>query len=225
MTGTMMPTRTPTGATIRGYRPSDHAACRSLWAELVRHQSLLYGQGQRDDDGAGFEEYLTRLDLSGMWVAERQGATAVGAPTPGTGKPGAGRPDPQASSGDDRPGPGGRDTAIGFIGLVTQGRDGEIDPVVVAPDWRRRGIGQALLDRVMAEARRRGLRRVTISPSVRDRDALHSLHQAGFDTIGTVTLTYDLSGRRESGGAPRSAADPARRSDAGLELQGLRFAV
>jgi GNAT superfamily N-acetyltransferase len=189
---------------------------------LVRHQGRLYGQGQ-PDDGAGFEEYLTRLDLSGMWVAERQGAAPPGAHTAGAARPGTG-----SGPSEEATGPVGRDPAIGFIGLVTAGRDGEIDPVVVAPDWRRRGIGQALLDRVMAEARRRGLRRVTISPSVRDRDALHSLHRAGFDTIATITLAYDLTGRREPAAAApgRSAvADSTRRTEEGLELHGLPFAV
>lgn len=91
----------PPGVSIRPYRPADHIACRRLWAELVDHRGSLYGrggatggqdrgsgqdhgngqrrgngQGRRDerqsDSGVGFEEYLTRLDLSGMWVASAE---------------------------------------------------------------------------------------------------------------------------------------------------------
>lgn len=65
---------------IRPYRPADHAAGRGLWAELIEQHRELYadpGFGGADA-GAGFEEYLTRLDLSGVWVAEATGAGVVG---------------------------------------------------------------------------------------------------------------------------------------------------
>jgi GNAT superfamily N-acetyltransferase len=90
----------PPGAHIRPYRPADHTACRRLWAELVDHRGSLYGRGEavggrdhgrgeavggrdhgdrrRGDSGAGFEEYLTRLDLSGMWVASTEADGVVG---------------------------------------------------------------------------------------------------------------------------------------------------
>src|SRR4051794_13593953 len=178
MTETMTSTRSQGGATIRGYRPSDHQDCRRLWGELVRHRGGLYGDAVPDGDpGAGFEEYLTQLNLSGLWVA-------------------------------DSP-----DGVIGLIGLMLDGRNGEIDPVVVDPDERGHGIGPALLRHVVEEARRRGLRRLTISPSVRDHAALHSLHTAGFGTVATVTLAYDLGGAR-----PSAAPD-------GLDLYDLHFAV
>ena len=70
----------PPGLRIRPYRPADHNACRHLWGELVEHRGSLYGRGEagggqdrgdgrHGDSGVGFEEYLTRLELSGMWVA------------------------------------------------------------------------------------------------------------------------------------------------------------
>ncbi|MFB9182444.1 GNAT family N-acetyltransferase [Dactylosporangium sucinum] len=57
--------------TIRAYRPTDHRECRQLWAEMTEEH-----EGSADP-GALFEEYLTRLDLSGMWVAD-VGGTVVG---------------------------------------------------------------------------------------------------------------------------------------------------
>ena len=179
MTETLTPTRSQPGVTIRPYRPSDHNDCRRLWAELTRHRNGLYGEPTLSDAGAGFEEYLTQLNLSGMWVAE-----------------------------------GGRGVA-GFIGLMLDGRTGEVDPVVVADGMRGRGIGRALLGRVVEEARRRGLRRLTVSPSVRDLAALRSLHTAGFDTVATVTLAYNL------GAAPGAPAD----AESTLDLHHLRFDI
>src|SRR5688572_12971444 len=83
MSSSVAGVRLPVGVTIRPYRPLDHNACRRLWGELVEHTGELYGRvaprrssgkgndNEADQDpGAGFEEYLTRLDLSGMWVAD-----------------------------------------------------------------------------------------------------------------------------------------------------------
>jgi GNAT superfamily N-acetyltransferase len=181
MTETLTATRRPPGVTIRGYRPSDHNACRRLWAELTEHLQQLYGEQPAEDAdlGAGFEEYLTQLNLSGMWVAED---AEVG--------------------------------VAGFVGLMLDGRAGEVDPVVVTRSLRGRGIGRALLARVADEASRRGLARLTVSPSVRDESALRALHAAGFGTVATVTLSYAVSGR----GARTS---PQR--DSSLDLFDLHF--
>jgi GNAT superfamily N-acetyltransferase len=64
---------------IRSYRPNDHSAARALWAEFAEQHRELYGVPQTaGDPGAGFEEYMTRLDLSGLWVAEDPGDGVVG---------------------------------------------------------------------------------------------------------------------------------------------------
>jgi GNAT superfamily N-acetyltransferase len=66
--------------TIRSYRPGDHSAGRQLWVELAERHRALYddpGFGGADP-GAAFEDYLTRLDLSGMWVADHAEDGVVG---------------------------------------------------------------------------------------------------------------------------------------------------
>jgi GNAT superfamily N-acetyltransferase len=65
---------------IRPYRPLDHGACRELWAELTRTRGARYDdpRGGGADPGAAFEEYLTRLDLAGMWVADHPEEGVVG---------------------------------------------------------------------------------------------------------------------------------------------------
>jgi GNAT superfamily N-acetyltransferase len=70
-------------ATIRPYRAVDHAAARRLWAELTNEHRELYparnGDGDGDGDpGAAFEEYLARIDLSGVWVADDPDAGVIG---------------------------------------------------------------------------------------------------------------------------------------------------
>lgn len=67
-------------ATIRPYRPLDHRACRGLWAELTEHHRDLYHDPTIGgaDPGVGFEEYLTRLDLTGLWVADHAEDGVVG---------------------------------------------------------------------------------------------------------------------------------------------------
>jgi GNAT superfamily N-acetyltransferase len=67
-------------ATVRPYRPMDHRACRELWAEFVEYHRDLYADPDLGgaDPGAGFEEYLTRLDLTGMWVADHAEDGVVG---------------------------------------------------------------------------------------------------------------------------------------------------
>jgi len=62
---------------VRSYRPSDHSAGRRLWSELIRQHHQMYGDLD-DDGGAGFEEYLTRLDLSGLWVADHADDGVIG---------------------------------------------------------------------------------------------------------------------------------------------------
>src|SRR6185312_12732025 len=63
--------------TVRSYRPSDHSAGRRLWSELTNQHNRMYGE-PADDGGAGFEEYLARLDLSGLWVADHADDGVIG---------------------------------------------------------------------------------------------------------------------------------------------------
>jgi GNAT superfamily N-acetyltransferase len=69
-----------TRATIRPYRPTDHAAGHRLWAEFAAEQHALYPTpaGRDADAGTAFEEYLARIDLSGVWVADDPEAGVIG---------------------------------------------------------------------------------------------------------------------------------------------------
>ena len=144
--------------TVRSYRPSDHSAGRRLYAELTHQYHTMYGAaGGKPDDGAQFEEYLTRLDLGGIWVAEHAD-----------------------------------DGVIGLVGLIMRDRGGEVEPVVVTASHRHKGVGRKLLRHVAAEAKKRSMVSLTISPSSRNVDAIRSLHAAGYDVVSSIELTMDL---------------------------------
>jgi GNAT superfamily N-acetyltransferase len=66
-----------TPVTVRSYRPSDHSAGRRLWSELTNEHNEMYGE-PAEDAGEGFEEYLTRLDLGGLWVADHADDGVIG---------------------------------------------------------------------------------------------------------------------------------------------------
>src|SRR3954470_720025 len=142
--------------TVRSYRPSDHSAGRRLWSELTNQHNQMYGEPV-GDRGEGFEEYLTRLDLSGLWVADHAD-----------------------------------DGVIGLVGLIMRGRGGEVEPVVVTRSHRHKGVGRTLLRHVAAEAQKRNMVSLTISPSSRNVDAIRSLHAAGYDVVSSIELTMDL---------------------------------
>jgi ribosomal protein S18 acetylase RimI-like enzyme len=169
-------TTAPAPVTIRAYRPPDHGVCRALWAQLVEGERELYDDPRRGgaDPGAGFEEHLTRLDLSGMWVAEAEGRV------------------------------------VGMVGLVIDGRAGRVEPIVVDAAHRHRGIGRALLESVADQARRRELRRLTITPPARNTAAIGCFHAAGYRELTSVTLALDTRTGGPGGGA-------------GIDLHGLRF--
>ncbi|MEV6845312.1 GNAT family N-acetyltransferase [Actinoplanes sp. NPDC051411] len=145
-----------TPVTVRSYRPSDHSAGRRLWSELTNQHNEMYGE-PAEDGGEGFEEYLTRLDLSGLWVADHAD-----------------------------------DGVIGLVGLIIRDRAGEVEPVIVTASHRHKGVGRRLLRHVAAEAKKRNMTALTISPSSRNIEAIRSLHAAGYDVVSSIELTLDL---------------------------------
>ena len=128
-------TRVAEPVTIRPYRPLDHGACRDLWAELVHTKRELYQDPSIGgvDPGAGFEEYLTRLDLAGIWVAEHRDDGVVGLVGLVLGTRGAGEVEPVVVA--DR----WRDRGIGRALLqhvADEARRREMIALSISPDSR-----------------------------------------------------------------------------------------
>ncbi len=80
----------------------------------------------------------------------------------------------------------------GMAGLIVREEEGEIEPVVVSPAHRGRGVGQALLARVRAEAEALHLRFLCVRPVARNAEAVAFFHQAGFRLLGQVELFTEL---------------------------------
>ena len=88
---------------------------------------------------------------------------------------------------------------VGFVGLVVSGEsaeDGEIEPLVVHKNYRGRGIGRSLADTAGREARRLGVKYITVRPVARNREALGFFREIGFDKIGRIELFIDLTAKK-----------------------------
>jgi GNAT superfamily N-acetyltransferase len=81
---------------------------------------------------------------------------------------------------------------IGLTGLLAEGADGEIEPLVVAPSWKYRGVGRALVEFVIGEAKNRGMRYLNVHPVARNIEAIAFFHSAGFTTLGHINLLLEL---------------------------------
>jgi len=92
----------------------------------------------------------------------------------------------------------------GIVGTVSthspDGRSMHLFALEVGPEWRDQGVGRALVEQVLAEARRRGLRRVFLEVRV-DNPARRLYHRIGFRRVGGAFLNFwwrfDDGGGRE----------------------------
>jgi GNAT superfamily N-acetyltransferase len=76
--------------------------------------------------------------------------------------------------------------------LWVDGEEGEIDPLIVLASHRGYGIGTALLNRALTEAKELGTQYVQVRPVARNRGAIAFYHAAGFPLLGRVELFMDL---------------------------------
>jgi len=83
---------------------------------------------------------------------------------------------------------------VGLTGLVLEGDQGELEPLVVSPEARGNGIGRMLAERVIQKARARGVRQLSVRPVGRNASAIGFFHHLGFDIIGQIELFIDLTG-------------------------------
>jgi GNAT superfamily N-acetyltransferase len=83
-------------------------------------------------------------------------------------------------------------TVIGLTGLLGEGDETEIEPVVVSAAHRARGVGRGLIERMLEEARARGARSVSIRPVARNALAIRRFHAAGFRTLGHIEMLQEL---------------------------------
>ncbi len=105
----------------------------------------------------------------------------------------------------------GEGRLLGLVGLMMVDEEAEVEPIVVAPGYRERGVGRALLDYVVQEAEKLEVRFLNVRPVARNAEAIAFFHSAGFRLLGHIELSMEL--RPSPPGAWKS----------GLELFGCSF--
>jgi ribosomal-protein-alanine N-acetyltransferase len=81
---------------------------------------------------------------------------------------------------------------VGMVSLMMTDEEAEIEPIIVRKQNRGQGIGTALLQHAIQEAKEAGLHSVSIKPVARNREAIRLFRRVGFDTVGVVEFFVDL---------------------------------
>lgn len=82
---------------------------------------------------------------------------------------------------------------VGLVGLIVDEQGAEVEPIVVAAAHRDKGIGQALLNCMVEEARKLGVRYLSVKPVARNVEAISFYYDFGFQTLGEIEMFMDLS--------------------------------
>jgi ribosomal protein S18 acetylase RimI-like enzyme len=81
---------------------------------------------------------------------------------------------------------------VGMTGLLLQGDEAQVEPVIVTIARRGNGIGDALLRHARAEAIARGAHFLSVMPVARNTRAIKKFIASGFTTVGLIDLFEDL---------------------------------
>jgi len=84
------------------------------------------------------------------------------------------------------------DRILGLCALLVQGEEAELEPIVVAPEHRGRGVGARLARHAIAESRKLGVKYVNVRPVARNLEALRFFHREGFRLLGRFELSIAL---------------------------------
>ena len=75
------------------------------------------------------------------------------------------------------------DDIVGYAGLLISGETADVQTLAVAPLWQRHGIGTALLEALVDEARRRGVGEILLEVRADNDAALVLYSRHGFERI------------------------------------------
>ena len=82
---------------------------------------------------------------------------------------------------------------IGLTGLMGEGDEAEVEPAIVSEPHRRRGIGRRLMETVIAEAKKRRVKYLSVRPVARNEEAIRFFVSQGFENVGHIELFMDLT--------------------------------
>jgi ribosomal-protein-alanine N-acetyltransferase len=85
------------------------------------------------------------------------------------------------------------DELVGYAGLSVSGHEAWVQNIAVRADRQRRGIGRALLEALLAEAKRRGVKAVLLEVAVDNRPAQKLYDSYGFEPVGVRRGYYQPS--------------------------------
>jgi N-acetylglutamate synthase-like GNAT family acetyltransferase len=85
------------------------------------------------------------------------------------------------------------DQVVACAGLIIYGEEAEIEPVIVSANYRGKGVGTKLIRHAVEEAKKFGVRFLSIRPVVRNEGAFHLFVREGFNLVGHIDLFQDLS--------------------------------
>jgi GNAT superfamily N-acetyltransferase len=83
-------------------------------------------------------------------------------------------------------------SVVGFAGLIVRGRKAEVEPVVVSAPRRGEGVGRALVEALVQQARAREIHQLVVRPVARNADAVAFFNGLGFTALGHVELLLDF---------------------------------
>lgn len=96
-----------------------------------------------------------------------------------------------------------QERVVGLVGLMVDEEEAEVEPLVVAASHRGRGIGRALVGRMVEEAEELGVAYLSVKPVARNLGAISFFYEAGFQKLGQIEMFTDLRpsrpGQWESG--------------------------
>ncbi len=82
---------------------------------------------------------------------------------------------------------------VGLVGLETRDDELFVEPLVVAADYRGKGIGSQLLKKVTLEAKHQGSKSLSVRPVARNQRVIQFLFKQGFQTLGHIQLFIDFT--------------------------------
>ena len=149
--------------TIRDYQDPDCSACCSLWEELAAHHAKIY-----EDPAIGGDDLGRGFEL---YIDNAQRKATWVAEVEGR--------------------------VVACAGLIIDmhgnGEEAEIEPVIVSANYRRKGIGTKLIRHAKEEAKKLGVRSLSIRPVLRNEEAIHFFIREGFNLVGYIDLFQNLS--------------------------------
>lgn len=81
--------------------------------------------------------------------------------------------------------------AVGYIGLMYVLDEGYISNIAVSPDWRRRGVGDMLIDELIIRAKEKELSFVTLEVRESNLAAIGLYKKHGFSEVGRRRNYYE----------------------------------